>query len=105
MDINKHMHFVKSPAELHSLRDVLVKSKEYNSEKVFVCDGGGCIASGSKKVKDAFASQLGKKGLNEKLNIIETGCLGPCAVGPVVVIGKDDTFYQKVRPQDVKDIV
>jgi NADH:ubiquinone oxidoreductase subunit F (NADH-binding)/(2Fe-2S) ferredoxin len=105
MDIDLHMRFVKSPAELRQLREVLLKSKEYNSEKVYVCAGGGCIASGSMKVKDALVSQLEKTSLKDKLNIIETGCLGPCAVGPVVVIGKDDTFYQKVRVQDVKDII
>ncbi|MBI4945567.1 MAG: NADH-quinone oxidoreductase subunit NuoF [Bacteroidetes bacterium] len=99
------MHFVKNSAELDALRNALLKSKEYNSEKVFVCAGGGCIASGSMKVKDAFISQLATNGLGEKLSVMETGCLGPCAVGPIVVIGKDDTFYQKVRVQDVKDIV
>lgn len=105
MDINKHMRFVKNPAELQVLFSDLKSSREYNSEKVYVCAGGGCIASGSMKVKDAFVNQLAKTELNDKLNIIETGCLGPCAVGPVVVIGKDDTFYQKVRPQDVKEII
>ena len=105
MDINKYMHFVKSPAQLQELRTALLSSKEYNSEKVFVCAGGGCIASGSMKVKDAFVKQLLSNNLNEKLSVMETGCLGPCAIGPVVVIGKDDTFYQKVRPQDVKEII
>ena len=52
IDIEKHMRFVKSAADLQELRDVLLKSKEYNSEKVFVCAGGGCIASGSMKVKE-----------------------------------------------------
>ncbi len=105
MDINKHMHFVKNSAELQALQNALLISKEYNSEKIFICAGGGCIASGSMKVKDAFVTQLKNAGLNETLDIMETGCLGPCAIGPVVVIGKDDTFYQKVRAQDVKEIV
>ena len=105
MDINAHMHFVKSTEELQTLCSSLLNSKEYNSEKVYICAGGGCIASGSMKVKDAFVSHLASNGLNEKLDIMETGCLGPCAIGPVVVIGKDDTFYQKVRAQDVKEIV
>ena len=105
MDINKHMHFVKNSAELQALRDELLKSKEYCSEKIFICAGGGCIASGSMKVKDDFVTQLSNAKLNDKMEIMETGCLGPCALGPVVVIGKDDTFYQKVRAQDVKEII
>lgn len=105
MDINKYMQFIKNAEELQAVRNTLLKSKEYNSEKVFICAGGGCIASGSMKIKDAFVSQLANSKLNETIDIMETGCLGPCAIGPVVVIGKDDTFYQKVRAQDVKDIV
>lgn len=105
MDINIHMQFIKNTEELQALQNTLLKSKEYNSDKVFICAGGGCIASGSMKIKDAFVSQLASSKLNETIGIMETGCLGPCAIGPVVVIGKDDTFYQKVRAQDVKDIV
>lgn len=105
MDINKHMQFINNAEELQALRHTLLKSKEHNSEKIFICAGGGCIASGSMKIKDAFVTQLSNAKLNETIDIMETGCLGPCAIGPVVVIGKDDTFYQKVRAQDVKDIV
>ncbi len=105
MDINKHMHFVRNASDLQALHNTLIKSREFNSEKIFICAGGGCIASGSMKVKNAFVDQMAKNNLTESLDIMETGCLGPCAVGPVVVIGKDDTFYQKVRPQDVKEIV
>lgn len=96
---------LKSDADLQALYKAILKSKEKNSEKIFICAGGGCIASGSKKVKEAFVKQIQSAGLNEKVSIMETGCLGPCAIGPVVVIEKDDTFYQKVRAQDVKDIV
>lgn len=105
MDINKYMYVVKSPEDFQTLYDTLRKSKEFNSEKIYVCAGGGCIASGSMKVKDALATHLAKGALDEELRVMETGCLGPCAAGPVVVMGKDDTFYQKVRPQDVTRIV
>lgn len=105
IDINKHMHFIKSSTEFQTLYNTLLKSKEHNSEKVYICAGGGCIASGSSKVKDAFAKELENSKLTDQLDVVQTGCLGPCAIGPVVVIGKDDTFYQKVRAQDVKKII
>lgn len=105
MDLNKLMYPVKNACELNALYETIIDSKEYKTEKVFICSGGGCIASGSLKVKQAIAAQLEAAELDGKISIVETGCLGPCALGPVMVIGKDDTFYQKVRPADAKDIV
>ncbi len=105
MDTNKHMQFVSDAKALSDLQKSLQQSKEFTSDKVFICAGGSCITSGSMKVKDAFLSHLASTPLNDCIEVMETGCLGPCALGPVVVIGKDDTFYQKVRVQDVKEIV
>ncbi len=105
MDTNKYMQLVTDAAALNNLQKTLQQSKEYTSEKVFICAGGSCITSGSMKVKDAFLLHLRSTALMDSVEVMETGCLGPCALGPVVVIGKDDTFYQKVRVQDVKEIV
>ena len=66
------------------------------TEQINVCIGGGCIASGSLDVKAAFEEALKSQGLETKISIIGTGCLGPCAHGPVVVIGKDNVFYKNV---------
>lgn len=105
IDINKLMYFIKNPTDFQAIYATLLNSKEYNSKKIYVCAGGGCIASGSLKVKDAFDKELEKLKLTDELDVMQTGCLGPCALGPVVVIGTDDTFYQQVRAQDVKEIV
>ena len=37
--------------------------------------------------------------------MIETGCLGPCAVGPVAVVYPDGVFYQRLKPEDAAEIV
>ena len=105
IDTTKIVQPLKNASELNSLCSAICKSQEHQKEKIYVCAGGGCIASGSKKVKDAFVASLEKAKLNDTFSVMETGCLGPCAVGPVVVIGKDDTFYQRVRKEDVKDII
>ncbi len=105
MITNKDSQILKNSDDLHSLYQSIVQSKEYSNEKIYVCAGGGCIATGSLKVKEALAVQLKKAKLLEQVSIIETGCLGPCAIGPVMVIGKDNTFYQHVKPDDTADIV
>ncbi len=105
MDLNKFMYPVKSVSDLSTLYKTITESAEYKADKIYICAGGGCIASGSKKVKEALDAQLNVSELKDKVSIVETGCLGPCALGPVMVIGKDDTFYQQVKPGDAKEIV
>jgi NADH-quinone oxidoreductase subunit F len=72
---------------------------------VLVCTGGGCIASGALAVKDEINNELKKNGLEKKVSVFETGCLGPCAVGPVVVVYPEGTFYENLKPQDAALIV
>ena len=94
--------------ELYSLQEKLAAEEGRSTEpkeKILLCAGGGCIASGSLKVKEALESQLKIKGLDGKVALVETGCPGPCALGPVIVMGRDKVFYQRVSPDDVEEIV
>ncbi len=72
---------------------------------VLVCTGGGCIASGALEVSAALREQIERHGLLEEIKIIESGCLGPCAVGPVAAVYPDGVFYQNLRPDDAAEIV
>jgi len=73
--------------------------------QVLVCTGGGCIASGAMAVSAAFSKELEDKGLAGEVEVIETGCLGPCAVGPVALVYPDGVFYQNIKVEDVAEIV
>ncbi len=73
--------------------------------EVRVCAGGGCVASGSLEVSAALRQALKKYGLEEQVRVVETGCLGPCAAGPVAVALPDGVFYQEVKPEDADDLV
>ena len=72
---------------------------------VLVCTGGGCIASGALEVSEAVREELEERGLAGEVDVIETGCLGPCAAGPVVLVYPDGVFYQNVKIEDVPEIV
>ncbi len=72
---------------------------------ILICGGTGCTSSGSKSVQAAFAEQLKLNGLEEEVNIVQTGCFGLCALGPVVIIHPDGTFYSRVKTEDVPEIV
>ncbi len=101
---------VSSAHDLKVLKDKLLQQKKEAlsreaSKTVLVCAGGGCIASGSPQVKSALQEALQKKGLDQKVNIVDTGCMGPCVKGPIVLVAPDQTLYQNVSPQDVQEIV
>ena len=72
---------------------------------VLVCGGTGCTSSGSLSVQEAFKQQLEANGLSEEVKLVQTGCFGLCALGPVVIVYPDGTFYSRVTPENVKEIV
>jgi len=73
--------------------------------RILVCFGGSCLASGSQQVRDALKAALKAEKLDDTIALVETGCMGPCVLGPVVLMGDDQTFYQGVKPADASDIV
>ena len=72
---------------------------------VLGCGGTGCTSSGSLSVQEAFKQQLEANGLTEEIKLVQTGCFGLCALGPVVIVYPDGTFYSRVTPENVKEIV
>ena len=72
---------------------------------VLICGGTGCTSSGSVDIQKAFADNIEAFGLSEEVKIVQTGCFGLCALGPVVIVYPDGTFYSRVTAEDVKEIV
>ncbi len=72
---------------------------------VLVCGGTGCTSSGSKTLQAEFEAQLKDKGLENEVKLVETGCFGLCALGPVVVVYPEGAFYSRVQKEDVAEIV
>ena len=72
---------------------------------VLCCGGTGCTSSGSPKIQAAFQAAIEKNGLAEEVKVVQTGCFGLCALGPVVIVYPDGTFYSNVTAEDVEEIV
>lgn len=79
------------------------KKKKAADKEILLCAGAGCIASGALELKAALEAALEKAGM--ELPITETGCLGPCAKGPVIIVKPDNVFYEDVSKDDAQDIV
>ena len=72
---------------------------------VLVCGGTGCTSSGSPKIMEALHNEIKKQGLEEEVAVVETGCHGLCALGPIMIVYPDATFYSMVQPNDIPEIV
>ncbi len=72
---------------------------------VLICGGTGCTSSGSTNLRDKLAEELKAKGLDEEIKIVMTGCFGLCALGPIMIVYPEGTFYSRVTVDDIPEIV
>lgn len=80
---------------------------------VFVCiqnrgEGhprGSCGAKSASKVLQRFAEELTAKQLLGSIALTQTTCLGPCHLGPSVLVYPQGVMYSEVNESDVETIV
>ena len=72
---------------------------------VLVCAGASCLSCGCRPVKDALLEEIERQELSGEVRVVETGCVGRCDLGPVVLVYPEGVFYQQVKPADVPEIV
>ena len=103
---------MKTLEEIHQIReqkrkelDLRVNIKADTREKhILVCRGTGCTSSKSPEIIDNFRKIIEEKGI-QNVRVIQTGCFGLCAKGPIVIIRPEDTFYAMVTPDDCREII
>ncbi len=72
---------------------------------VLVCGGTGCTSSNSGAIIEALEKELADKGLAEEIKVIKTGCFGLCALGPIMIVYPEGSFYSEVKVEDIPEIV
>ena len=87
--------------ELDLRININAKTKE---KHILVCHGTGCTSSKSPQIIDNFRKILGENNITN-VRVIQTGCFGLCAKGPIVIIRPEDTFYAHVKPEDCEEII
>ena len=96
---------------LHTIDDLLQVKQTYLADQakyhhqILICAGAGCVSAACGKVRDAAISTLKELQLAGEVSVIETGCMGICAVGPVMLILPERTFYVKLDTQNVRSIL
>ena len=74
-------------------------------KNVLICGGTGCTSSNSMNVRDALVKELQIAGIEDEIKVVTTGCFGLCALGPIMIVYPEGTFYSKVKPEDMHEIV
>ena len=101
---------MKSLAELQAIKnrmkDKVVLRDGMESTRVVVGMATCGIAAGARPVLNAFVEGVNKEGLEDKVTVTQTGCIGICQYEPVVEVfeaGKEKTTYVKMNPEKAQE--
>jgi NADH-quinone oxidoreductase subunit F len=97
--------------KIKEIKDLEQIKSKYNENmtkykyQVLVCSGAGCISSNCSDVKNAVTDEISEIGLKDDTLVYETGCMGTCAVGPVMLILPERIFYTELTPEIARNII
>lgn len=77
---------------------------DIREKHILVCRGTGCTSSKSPKIIENLRKIIEEKNI-PNVRVIQTGCFGLCAKGPIVIIRPEETFYANVKPEDCEEII
>lgn len=72
---------------------------------VLVCGGTGCTSSNSGEIIKALEREIKARGLEKEVEVVKTGCFGLCALGPIMIVYPEGSFYSMVKVEDIPEIV
>jgi bidirectional [NiFe] hydrogenase diaphorase subunit len=73
--------------------------------RIYCCTAAGCVSSGADRLKQALADEVKAQGLDGKIEVCGTGCMGLCSRGPLVRSSKDDALYGNIEPAEAAALV
>jgi NADH-quinone oxidoreductase subunit F len=91
--------------QLNQLKTQYLFDMSFYSHQILICGGAGCVSSNCDEVSKAVEEKLKELKLSEKVKVFQVGCMGMCAVGPIMLILPEKTFYTHCTPQSAKRIV
>ena len=99
------MDAVKKRDDLLSIKEEYLRRQKSYRRQVLVCGGAGCISSNCGEVRDALIKSVSTYKLDDEVKVMVTGCMGTCAMGPVILVEPEGIFYTKMNPEKAEDVV
>ena len=70
-----------------------------------ICTCTNCISNGALLIKNSLELELQKQGLNNDIQVVQTGASGLCVRGPILMVQPDGVFYQTLTKEDIPNLV
>jgi len=96
---------IVTSADLDAVRDEYAARTKDLAFTIMLCSGAGCLSSQAGEIAEALEWELAAAGLADRTLIKRTGCIGACGLGPALVVDPDGTFYCRLTPDDVHELV
>ncbi len=96
---------ITSIADLEKIKSTYNENLSKYRVQVLVCSGAGCVSSSCADVKNAVVDEIAQIGMQNDVAVHETGCMGTCAVGPVMLILPERIFYTELTPEIARQII
>lgn len=96
---------VKRREDLLRIKEEYLDRQKSYKRQVLVCGGAGCISSNCGEVRDALVKAVENFRLSDEVQVMVTGCMGTCAMGPVILVEPEGIFYTKMTPDKVEQVV
>ena len=103
-DIKPESIWIQSPSSLELVKDIYVKKQRAHLRRVLVCGGAGCISSRCEDVRCALEYAITANDLEKEINVAVTGCMGMCALGPLMLVEPEGILYTSMTPEKVERI-
>ncbi len=96
---------IKTVADLNACREQAIARMHEKPYEVRICGGTGCTSSNSRELVKLLKEELKEKGIEDRVNVVQTGCFGLCALGPIVIVYPEGSFYCNCTPDHIHQIV
>ena len=99
------MKAIKTYEQLREIKKEYEDLQARYSRRVYVCAGAGCVSSNCSVIRDTVIDEIKNLGLAKDVPVYETGCMGTCAVGPVMLILPERAFYTELTEEKARRII
>ena len=75
------------------------------ANRIYCCTAAGCISCGAEGLRSAIAGAIRDAGLESRVEVCGSGCLGLCSKGPLVLSSADGALYGELTPSEGRLLV
>ena len=95
---------IRSLTDLEKIKKEYLKKRTEKKHSILICGGAGCVSCGCGEIKSTLQKAIDELGLSRETEIMETGCMGTCAVGPVMLVEPEGIYYTNLTPDKTREI-